>query len=210
MIGYVTVGTNDLKKAGAFYDKICGELGMGRFMANDRIIAWGGPVGGAGFGVALPHDGKPMSVGNGVMAAFGAKDIGVARTARMFNSPDRLPIMQEMILAETVEARQAALDRRLPSQRADFKGIFKAVQGLAGAVPPPVRPRAPALQRTRVQRQICGPPGAAGAMAAIARRSASHRYALRLRPMSITAVSIGGVQRWTNRANDERVLPAQM
>jgi catechol 2,3-dioxygenase-like lactoylglutathione lyase family enzyme len=74
MIGYVTLGTNDLKKAGAFYDKICGELGMGRFMANDRIIAWGGHGGGAGFGVALPHDGKPMSVGNGVMAAFGAKD----------------------------------------------------------------------------------------------------------------------------------------
>ena len=34
MIGYVTVGTNDLKKAGEFYDKICGELGMGRFMAQ--------------------------------------------------------------------------------------------------------------------------------------------------------------------------------
>ena len=65
MIGYVTVGTNDLKKAGAFYDKICGELGMGRFMENDRIIAWGGPGGGAGFGVALPSDGKPMTVGNG-------------------------------------------------------------------------------------------------------------------------------------------------
>jgi catechol 2,3-dioxygenase-like lactoylglutathione lyase family enzyme len=44
MIGYVTVGTNDLKKAGEFYDKICGELGMGRFMANDRLIAWGGPA----------------------------------------------------------------------------------------------------------------------------------------------------------------------
>jgi catechol 2,3-dioxygenase-like lactoylglutathione lyase family enzyme len=74
MIGYVTVGTNDLKKAGEFYDKICGELGMGRFMANDRLIAWGGPGKGAGFGVALPYDGKPMTVGNGVMAAFGARD----------------------------------------------------------------------------------------------------------------------------------------
>jgi catechol 2,3-dioxygenase-like lactoylglutathione lyase family enzyme len=74
MIGYVTVGTNDLKKAAEFYDKICGELGMGRFMANDRIIGWGGPSGGAGFGIALPHDGKPMTVGNGVMAAFLAKD----------------------------------------------------------------------------------------------------------------------------------------
>jgi catechol 2,3-dioxygenase-like lactoylglutathione lyase family enzyme len=73
MIGYVTVGTNDIKKAGDFYDKICGELGMGRFMANDRLIAWGGPGGGAGFGVALPYDGKPMTIGNGVMAAFGGE-----------------------------------------------------------------------------------------------------------------------------------------
>ncbi len=73
MIGYVTVGSKDLNKAGEFYDKICGELGMGRFMANDRIIAWGA-AGGAGFGVALPYDGKPMTVGNGVMAAFRAKD----------------------------------------------------------------------------------------------------------------------------------------
>jgi catechol 2,3-dioxygenase-like lactoylglutathione lyase family enzyme len=74
MIGYVTVGTNDLKKAAEFYDKVCGELGMGRFMTTDRLIAWGGPGGGAGFGVALPYDGKPMTIGNGVMAAFGAKD----------------------------------------------------------------------------------------------------------------------------------------
>ena len=74
MIGYVTVGTNDLEKAAAFYDKLCAEMGMGRFMENDRLIAWGGPGGGAGFGVALPYDGKPMTVGNGVMAAFGAKD----------------------------------------------------------------------------------------------------------------------------------------
>ena len=74
MIGYVTLGTKDLKKAGDFYDKICGEMGMGRFMGNDRIIAWGGPGGGAGFGVAMPFDGKPMTVGNGVMVAFAAKD----------------------------------------------------------------------------------------------------------------------------------------
>ena len=74
MIGYVTLGTNDLKKSAGFYDKLCAEMGMGRFMENDRLIAWGGPGGGAGFGVALPYDGKPMTVGNGVMAAFGAKD----------------------------------------------------------------------------------------------------------------------------------------
>jgi pyruvate,orthophosphate dikinase len=76
---------------------------------------------------------------------FGAVGIGLVRTERMFNSTDRLPIMQEMILAETQEERQAALDRLLPIQRAgrparalglgphpraDFKGIFKAMKGL--------------------------------------------------------------------------------
>ncbi len=61
---------------------------------------------------------------------FGAKGIGLCRTERMFNSTDRLPIVQEMILAESLEERQAALDRLLPIQRSDFKGIFKAMNGL--------------------------------------------------------------------------------
>lgn len=61
---------------------------------------------------------------------FGAMGIGLCRTERMFNSTDRLPIVQEMILAETPEERQAALDRLLPIQRTDFKGIFKAMKGL--------------------------------------------------------------------------------
>ena len=61
---------------------------------------------------------------------FGAVGIGLVRTERMFNSTDRLPVMQEMILAETLEERQAALDRLLPIQRSDFKGIFKAMKGL--------------------------------------------------------------------------------
>ena len=61
---------------------------------------------------------------------FGAMGIGLCRTERMFNATDRLPIVQEMILAETTEERQAALDRLLSIQRADFKGIFKAMKGL--------------------------------------------------------------------------------
>ena len=61
---------------------------------------------------------------------FGAMGIGLCRTERMFNATDRLPIVQEMILAESIEERQAAIDRLLPIQRADFKGIFKAMKGL--------------------------------------------------------------------------------
>jgi pyruvate, orthophosphate dikinase len=62
--------------------------------------------------------------------AFGAKGIGLCRTERMFNSTDRLPIVQDMILSESPEERQTALDRLLPIQRNDFKGIFKAMKGL--------------------------------------------------------------------------------
>ena len=51
MIGYVTLGTNDLKKAAAFYDKIAAEMGIGRFIESDTFIAWGSPDGGAGFGI---------------------------------------------------------------------------------------------------------------------------------------------------------------
>jgi pyruvate,orthophosphate dikinase len=61
---------------------------------------------------------------------FGAMGIGLCRTERMFNATDRLPIVQDMILADTAEERQAALDRLFPIQRDDFKGIFKAMAGL--------------------------------------------------------------------------------
>jgi predicted lactoylglutathione lyase len=76
MIGYVTLGTKDLKKAAAFYDKIAAEMGIGRFLESDTFIAWGSADGSAGLGVTLPFDGKPMTVGNGVMAALTAKDRG--------------------------------------------------------------------------------------------------------------------------------------
>lgn len=58
---------------------------------------------------------------------FGAMGIGLCRTERMFNDVDRLPIVIDMILAETLEARQAALDRLEPIQKEDFKGVFKAM-----------------------------------------------------------------------------------
>jgi predicted lactoylglutathione lyase len=74
MIGYVTLGTNDLKKAAAFYDKIAAEMGIGRFIDSDDFIAWGSPDSGAGLGLTKPFDGKPMSIGNGVMVALAAED----------------------------------------------------------------------------------------------------------------------------------------
>lgn len=58
---------------------------------------------------------------------YGAKGIGLCRTERMFNGQDRLPIVVDMILANTQEERQQALDRLRPIQRADFKGLFTAM-----------------------------------------------------------------------------------
>ncbi len=60
---------------------------------------------------------------------FGAEGIGLCRTEHMFFAEDRLPIVQEMILADSTEERQDALDKLLPFQKADFKGIFEAMQG---------------------------------------------------------------------------------
>jgi len=58
---------------------------------------------------------------------YGAMGIGLCRTERMFNDVERLPVVIEMIVAETTEDRQTALDKLLPIQREDFKGIFKAM-----------------------------------------------------------------------------------
>ena len=74
MIGYVTVGTNDLGIAARFYDAIAAEMGVGRMMEFDNFIAWGMPGGAAGIAATKPFDGNAASVGNGVMVAFEAKD----------------------------------------------------------------------------------------------------------------------------------------
>ncbi len=74
MIGYVTLGTNDLARAAVFYDAIAAEMGTGRMMEFDTFIAWGTPGGGAGVGLTKPADGNVATVGNGVMVALEAKD----------------------------------------------------------------------------------------------------------------------------------------
>jgi pyruvate,orthophosphate dikinase len=58
---------------------------------------------------------------------YGAMGIGLCRTERMFNAPERLPVVVDMILANTTEERQAALDRLLPIQRSDFKELLKVM-----------------------------------------------------------------------------------
>jgi pyruvate, orthophosphate dikinase len=61
--------------------------------------------------------------------SYGAVGIGLCRTEHMFFEPERLPIVQEMILSETSEGRTSALNKLLPYQRKDFDGLFEAMDG---------------------------------------------------------------------------------
>src|SRR5687767_6421588 len=66
--------------------------------------------------------------------AFGAVGIGLCRTEHMFFEGDRIDAMREMILAETEQARKAALAKLLPYQREDFAGIFRALKGYPATI----------------------------------------------------------------------------
>ena len=78
MIGYVTLGTNDLDRAAEFYDALLQEIGAGRFMETDKFIAWAVAPDQPALSVTKPFDGKAASVGNGVMVALAV------------NSPDKV------------------------------------------------------------------------------------------------------------------------
>lgn len=70
----------------------------------------------------IPRDAKQA-------LAFGAEGIGLCRTEHMFFAKDRVKLVQDMILADSPADRQAALDKLLPMQKKDFKGLFEVMQG---------------------------------------------------------------------------------
>ncbi|HEY9085073.1 MAG TPA: pyruvate, phosphate dikinase [Candidatus Tyrphobacter sp.] len=86
--------------------------------------------------------------------ALGAQGIGLCRTEHMFMQQDRLPVVQEMILANTPEARESALARLLPFQREDFVGILEAMAGLPVTIrllDPPLHEFLPSLETLLVE-----------------------------------------------------------
>ena len=70
MIGYVTLGTNDIERAAQFYDQLLAEIGAKRFMEMETFIAWAASPTGAALSVTKPFDGNAATVGNGVMVAL--------------------------------------------------------------------------------------------------------------------------------------------
>lgn len=69
MIGYFTLGTNDIQKGARFYDALLGEIGIERVMDGENFIAWGKP-GVTAIALTRPFDGQAASVGNGTMMAL--------------------------------------------------------------------------------------------------------------------------------------------
>jgi catechol 2,3-dioxygenase-like lactoylglutathione lyase family enzyme len=70
MIGYVTLGSNDIPRAAAFYDELLKLLGAGRFMESETFVAWATAPDKPALGVIKPFDGAAATVGNGVMVAL--------------------------------------------------------------------------------------------------------------------------------------------
>ncbi|MCP5182736.1 MAG: VOC family protein [Pseudomonadales bacterium] len=71
MIGYTTIGVNDLAKAEAFYTELFKDLGASKIMDMDRMKIFGTGMGAPMFAICTPYDGKPASAGNGTMIALG-------------------------------------------------------------------------------------------------------------------------------------------
>ncbi|MHA6332214.1 VOC family protein [Qipengyuania sp. CAU 1752] len=107
MIGYVTLGTNDLEKNAAFYDALAGALGVGRMMEFDSFIAWGEMGGAPGVALTKPFDGEKATVGNGTMVAL------------QVDGPDKVKKLYEIALTN------GGTDEGAPGPRGD-EGFYAA------------------------------------------------------------------------------------
>ncbi len=96
MIGYVTLGTNDMARAAKFYDALLGTLGAKRAMDMGTFIAWATGPGQPMLSVTKPFDGKAATIGNGVMVALAvdsrAKVDAVYKKAMELGAKDEGPV----------------------------------------------------------------------------------------------------------------------
>jgi predicted lactoylglutathione lyase len=108
MIGYITLGTNDLEKAAQFYEAFLSEAGAVRFMESDRFIAWSFSGNRTGLSVIKPYDGNPATVGNGVMVAI------------TVDSPEKV----DSLYRKAIEL--GATDEGEPGPRGEIDGYYAA------------------------------------------------------------------------------------
>ena len=93
MIGYTTIGTNDLEKATAFYDALFADLGVKKITPNERLVLWSSKAGAAMIGVIKPFDGQAATVGNGTMVALMVDD---GETVFLWNGDNDRPVRIEL------------------------------------------------------------------------------------------------------------------
>lgn len=106
VIGYLTLGTNDLDRSGTFYDELFSTIGVKRVMTDERMLGWGPSPAETMFSVIKPYDGDVASVGNGVMIAF---DVG---------APDRVEAVYKKALS------LGAADEGHPHDRGSSMGFY--------------------------------------------------------------------------------------
>lgn len=113
MIGYTTLGTNDIERACRFYDELLGSIGEKRIFDQDGFVAWGTSMDHPALAVTKPFDGNPASVGNGVMVALQA--------------PNKEAV--DALYAKAMEL--GASDEGAPGQRGEgfYAGYFRDLDG---------------------------------------------------------------------------------
>ena len=85
MLSYVTIGTNDLKRAGEFYDAVLAVLGGKRSQEGERMIKWSGKPGTGSLAVITPFDKSPATAGNGTMLSLDAGDPETVQAASLLS-----------------------------------------------------------------------------------------------------------------------------
>ncbi len=113
MIGYVTLGSNDVPRAAKFYDELLALIGAGRTYEGERFVAWSTRPDAPALSVITPFDGNPATAGNGTMVAIAV------------DSPDKV---------HEVHAKALALggtDEGAPGPRVDgfYAGYFRDLDG---------------------------------------------------------------------------------
>ncbi len=114
MIGYVTLGTNDLPRAAEFYDAIAEQFGVGRMMEFETFIAWGAMGGAPGVAATKPFDEQEATPGNGTMVAL------------QVETPEKVQAVYDVAMAK------GGSDEGAPGPRGDdgfYAGYFRDPDG---------------------------------------------------------------------------------
>lgn len=159
-VGDVTVSQGDVISIdGASGEIVLGELSRAdseRPPAFDTLLEWADEARAGHMAVRANADTAEDAA---TARELGAEGIGLCRTEHMFLAPDRLPIVRQMILADTPEAEEAALERLRIAQQADFESVLGAMDGLPVTVrllDPPLHEFLPSVMELRIAAATTG------------------------------------------------------